>query len=240
MPRKRRIICRPGPRSSDKANDCGLAGTRRPKNPFARGLRAERSRQSERQHRSMFQSERRDRFLVFAFAECLRLHNHIFVTPNNEVSAVLGHASFLRLSNEIVKSIQRRAQLPICEDAFQTGHRHQKNNAQNRDRDDDLDQRKCPVTLHRRSYAPCAKSQDTGSQATSRRMAFPNCLASWANGSECWPREYELPRQLYEFGWPRFDHHFVDHSRSVRGEETARTCAWPWPGNQGIPKGQGR
>jgi len=57
---------------------------------------------------------------------------------------MLGHASFLGLSDEIVKFIQRRSKAVAGYHAAQTGHCHQKQNRQNRDRDDDLDQRKSP------------------------------------------------------------------------------------------------
>ena len=87
----------------------------------------------------MFEDEF-SRFLLFLFfGERFWLDEHILTAPNDQIGAVFGNASLLRKSHEIVKTVKRRAQMPIRQDAAQTGHSHQQHDSQNRHRDDDLD-----------------------------------------------------------------------------------------------------
>src|SRR2546430_17231613 len=93
---------------------------------------------------------------------------------------MLVHAAFLRLAHQIVKSIERRAQLPIGDHATQARHRHQQQHRQNRDRDNDFDQVKSPGRLHPRSYAGCEKSQDSDPP----RRGIAKLLPTWTIGSD--------------------------------------------------------
>src|ERR1700731_2032663 len=67
-------------------------------------------------------------------------------------------------------------------------------------------------------------------------MAVPNCLASWAKGSECCT-DHERPCQPDQFVFRRrFTDHSPGHSAAIRREEIARARARNGSGDKEFQK----
>ena len=185
MRSKGRIVRRPSSCSSAVFNNRGFTCAGRPENPLALRFRAQCGWKIEGKRAAFFNRKSRHRIFVFILPESFRLHKNLVVAPNDQISAMLGYASFLRLIHQIVKSVERCTQFSVRHNTFEARHRHQKDDGQDGHRDDKLDQSKgaaCDRTrawaggtnLHRRSYACCSKSQHApeGSGKANRGIAL--------------------------------------------------------------------
>jgi hypothetical protein len=139
----------------------------------------QRRRQRKFQNISVRQGKVRGWFHFFTLGKSFRAQRDTFVAPDDEISTMLGYASFLRLVHQFIKSIHRASQSLVRQHAVHARHRQQEEQHHNENRDHDLDQREPLVRYgtnpsdsrtggladwrtasHRASYSSRAKSQD--------------------------------------------------------------------------------
>ena len=111
---------------------------------------------------------RRCNFLVFC--ENFGPRHDLILAPNDQVGPALRYAALLCAPHKIVESIQGTLQLFIRKHAGQARYCQPKQQHQYEHSENNLDQRKTPQPLHRRTYSIEPKSQ-TGERSP-RRARF--------------------------------------------------------------------
>src|SRR6266496_1858642 len=124
----------------------------------------QRRRQRKLQNLSATQRELRRRFIFVGLGESFGPRYDIILVPNDQVRPALCYAAFLCVPHKIVESIQRAFQLSIRKYPGQARYRQCKQQHEYEYREDNLDQRKAPQPLHRRTYLIDAESQHVGSR----------------------------------------------------------------------------
>lgn len=106
-------------------------------------------------------------FNFLVFRKGFGPHHDVILAPNDQVSPALYYAAFLRMPHKIVESVQGTLQLSIRKYAGQARYCQRKQQHEYEYSEDNLDQRKTPQSLHRRTYSMDAKSQHVGNRLTS-------------------------------------------------------------------------
>ena len=119
----------------------------------------QRRRQRKFQNLSTTQSELCGRSNFLVFCENFGPRHDLFLAPNDQVRSALRYAAFLCAPNKIVESIQGTLQLFIRKHAGQARYCQRKQQHHYEHSENNLDQRKTPQPLHRRTYSIEAKSR---------------------------------------------------------------------------------
>ncbi len=120
-------------------------------------------------------------FNLIVSRECFGPCHDLILAPNDQVSPALGYAAFLCMPHKIVESIQGALQLSIRKYTGQARYRQPKQQHEYEYGEDNLDQRKTPQPLHRRTYSIDAKSQHVGNRSINDENPNNDCGSRSSN-----------------------------------------------------------